>query len=132
MILHDRIEKLTSGKREFNRLYKADNLYVAWGVIPDDEKVIKFAESIEAEYYTNCDRLVGKHKGVAKVENKKVTGTLQGYIFSVSHKQEDMFEKAALMPSMKYSRRFEKYDLNKIKQQEQQEIIEKLKEENNE
>ena len=66
-----------------------------------------------------------------KIENKKVTGPLQGYVYTVSNKQVDMFEKVALMPSMKYSRRFEKYDLNKIKHEEQQEIIEKLSEENN-
>jgi hypothetical protein len=131
MILHERIEKITTGKREYNRLYKADNLYIAWGITADDVKVKQFAESIEAEYYTSCDRLVGKHKGDAKIENKKNIGEpCQGYIFNVSRKQEDMFEKAALMPSMKYSRRFEKYDLNKIKQQEQQEIIDKLSEEN--
>ena len=130
MILQERIEKLTSGKREFNRLYKADNLYIVWGIQPNDEKTTAFAHAIEAEYYTSCNKLVGKHKGVAKIENKKVTGDMQGYIYTVSNKQMDMFEKVALMPSMKYSRRFEHYDLNKIKQQEQQEIIDKLTEEN--
>ena len=131
MILQERIENLTSGKREFNRLYNADNLYIAWGVSPDDDNVTAFAQAIDAEYYTSCSKLVGKHRGVAKIENKKVTGPLQGYVYTVSDKQADMFEKVALMPSMRYSRRFEKYNLNKIKQQEQQEIIEKLSEENN-
>jgi hypothetical protein len=130
MILHERITNLTTGKREYNRLYSADNLYVAWGVGSDDDKITKFVEAIEPEYYKSRDKLVGKHRGAAKIENKKVTGLLQGYIYTVSTKQQDMFEKAALMPSMKYSRRFEHYDLNKIKQQEQDEIIEKLKEEN--
>jgi hypothetical protein len=130
MILHERITNLTTGKREYNRLYNADNLYIAWGISPGDDKVIKFVEAIDPEYYKSCDKLVGKHRGVAKIENKKVTGELQGYIYTVSKKQQDMFEKAALMPSMKYSRRFEHYDLNKIKEQEQQEIIEKLSEEN--
>jgi len=131
MILHERITNLTSGKREYNRLYKADNLYIAWGVTPNDEKVTAFAQSIEPEYYTSWHCLVGKHRGVAKIANNKVTGDIQGYVFAVTTKQADMFEKAALMPSMKYSRRFEHYDLNKIKQQEQQEIIDKLAEENN-
>lgn len=130
MILHERIKNLTTSKREYNRLYNADNLYIAWGVKPDDDNVTKFAEAIEPEYYKSRDQLVGKHRGVAKIENSKVTGELQGYIYTVTNKQADMFEKAALMPSMKYSRRFEKYDLNKIKEQEQQEIIEKLTEEN--
>jgi hypothetical protein len=130
MILQERIQKLTSGKREFNRLYNADNLYIAWGIGPSDEKVIKFAEAIEEEYYTSCNKLIGIHKGDAKIANKKVAGALLGYIYTVTNKQQDMFEKAALMPSMKYSRRFEHYDLNKIKQQEQQEIIDKLTEEN--
>ena len=131
MILQERIEKLTSGKREFNRLYKTDNLYIAWGITDNDEKTASFAQAIEAEYYTSCDQLVGKHKGVAKIANKKVVGPVQGYIYTVSNKQMDMFEKVALMPSMKYSRRFEHYDLNKIKQDEQQQIIDKLTEENN-
>jgi hypothetical protein len=131
MILHDRIKNLTSGKREFNRLYNADNLYIAWGIGPDDDNVTEFSKAIGAEYYTSCDRLVGKHRGNAQIENKKVTGPIQGYIYTVSNKQTDMFEKVALIPSMRFSRRFEHYDLNKIKQQEQQEIIEKLKEENN-
>lgn len=130
MILHERIKNLTSGKREYNRLYKADNLYFAWGMMPDDDNVTEFFKAIDPEYYKSCDRLVGKHRGDAKIEGKKHTGALQGYVFTVSSKQEDMFEKVALMPSMRYSRRFEKYDLNKIKQQEQQEIIDKLKEEN--
>lgn len=130
MILHERITKLTTGKREYNRLYGADNLYIAWSVGPTDEKVVKFAEEIPAEYYKSRDELVGTRKSDAKVANKKITGALLGYIYTVTDKQQDMFEKAALMPSMKYSRRFEHYDLNKIKQQEQEEIIEKLKEEN--
>lgn len=129
MILHERIKNLTTGKREYNRLYKADNLYIAWGIRPDDDNVTEFYKAIDSEYYTSCDKLVGKHRGDARIENKKVTGPLQGYIYTVSNKQADMFEMAALMPSMKYSRRFEKYDLNKIKEQEQQEIIDKLKEE---
>lgn len=130
MILHERITNLTTGKREYNRLYGADNLYIAWGVGSDDVKVTEFVQAIDSEYYTTCDRLVGKHRGVAKIENKKVTGELQGYVYTVTDQQADMFEKVALMPSMRYSRRFEKYDLNTIKQQEQEEIIEKLKEEN--
>lgn len=130
MILHERIANLTSGKREYNRLYNADNLYIAWAVGADDNNVTKFAQAIDAEYYKSRDTLVGKHRGVSKIENKKVTGELQGYIYTVSTKQQDMFEKAALMPSMKYSRRFEHYDLNKIKHQEQEEIINKLSEEN--
>ena len=130
MILHERIRNLTSSKREFNRLYNADTLYFAWAMMPDDNKVTEFFNAIDIEYYKSCDKLVGKHRGDAKLENKKNTGALQGYVFAVSSKQEDMFEKAALMPSMKYSRRFEKYDLNKIKQQEKEEIIKKLKEEN--
>jgi hypothetical protein len=130
MTLHDRITNLTSGKREYNRLYNADNLYIAWGASADDDNVTEFARAIEAEYYTSCNKLVGKHRGVAKIENKKVSGPLQGYVYTVSNKQADLFEKIALMPSMRYSRRFEKYDLNTIKQQEQEQIIEKLKEEN--
>lgn len=130
MILQERIEQLTTGKREFNRLYKSDNLYIAWGIAAEDEKVIEFSRAIEAEYYTSCDRLVGKNRSTARIENSKVTGPLQGYVYTVSDKQTDMFEKVALMPSMKYSRRFEKYNLNQIKQQEQEEIIEKLSEEN--
>jgi len=131
MILHERIESITSSKREYNRLFRADNLYFAWAMTAEDKNLINFAEAIGAEYYTTCDRLVGKHRGDVKLENKKHTGSLQGYVFAVTTKQADMFEKAALMPSMKYSRRFEHYDLNKIKQQEQQEIIDKLAEENN-
>jgi hypothetical protein len=131
MILHERIAHLTTGKREYNRLYKADNLYIAWGISPDDDKVTEFANAIDSEYYASRDKLVGKHRSVAKIENSKVTGSLQGYVYTVTDKQADMFEKVALMPSMRYSRRFEKYDLNKIKQQEQQEIIDKLSEENN-
>lgn len=130
MILHERIANLTSGKREYNRLYKADNLYIAWGVGSADDNVTQFVQEIDAEYYKSRDKLVGKHRGVAKIENKKVTGELQGYIYTVSNQQVDMFEKVALMPSMRYSRRFEKYDLNQIKQQEQQDIINKLSEEN--
>lgn len=130
MILHERIKSLTTGKREYNRLYNADNLYVVWGARPDDDNVTEFVKAIDSEYYKSCDKLVGKHRGDAKIENKKVTGPTQGYVFAVTNKQADTFEMAALMPSMKYSSRFTKYDLNKIKQEEQQEIIEKLKEEN--
>jgi hypothetical protein len=130
MILHERITKLTTSKREYNRLYGADNLYIAWGVGTDDPKVTEFAQAIDVEYYTTRDRLVGKNNSTAKIENKKVTGPLQGYVYTVTNQQADMFEKIALMPSMRYSRRFEKYDLNTIKLKEQEEIIEKLKEEN--
>ena len=52
------------------------------------------------------------------------------YIYSVTTAQMDLFEKIALMPSMKYSYRFEKYDVNDLKEKEKQEMLETLKQEN--
>ena len=47
-------------------------------------------------------------------------------MFSVTVKQMDLFEKVALMPSMKYGYRFDKFDINDLKDKEKQEMLDAL------
>ena len=128
MILSERIEKITSNKEEYEELYNSDNLYIVWAQSTDYEKLNKFVNEIDREYYSWRKELRGEKRSESKVDG--TTGVLQGYVISVTKDQMDMFEKVALMPSMRYGYRFDKLDLNSIKDKEKEEIFNKLTEEN--
>jgi hypothetical protein len=132
MTLNEQFERITSNKGEHTRLYESDNLYIVWVVKKDDPKLKGFINSIDKEYYNWRSTLNGTSKRDSKLANAETESLeTRGYIYSVTNEQMDMFEKIALMPSMKYGYRFEKYDVNSIKNKEQQEIMEALKEETN-
>jgi hypothetical protein len=132
MTLNEQFERITSNKEEHTRLYESDNLYIVWVVKKDDLKLEGFINSIDKEYYNWRSTLNGTSKRDSKLANAETESLeTRGYIYSVTNEQMDMFEKIALMPSMKYGYRFEKYDVNSIKNKEQQEIMEALKEETN-
>jgi hypothetical protein len=125
-MLHEIFEKRTSTPEEYDRLYNSDNLYIAWIKKRDDDKLSEFISAIDAEYYDWASPLVGEAKSISKLKNADTSGTLQGHVFSVTSKQMDLFEKVALMPSMKYGYRFEKYDVNDLKEKEKQEMLDAL------
>ena len=131
MTLNEQFERITSSKEEHARLYESDNLYIVWVVKKDDPKLEGFVNAIDEEYYNWRSTLNGTSKRDSKLVNtENKLAEVKGYVYSVTTEQMDLFEKVALMPSMKYGYRFEKYDVNNIKNKEQQEIIEALKEEN--
>ena len=131
MILSEQIEKITSTKDEYELLYNSDNLYIVWANKGDDNKLLDFDQSIDREYYAWRNKLRGKNKRETKIANADNNHEFfQGYVYSVTKDQMDMFEKVALMPSMKYGYRFDKLDLNSIKEKEKEEIFNKLTEEN--
>jgi hypothetical protein len=127
--LNEMFTQQSSTTEEYDRLYESDNLYVAWAKSREDEKVTAFANAIDPECYTWQQKLVGEAKSKSKLQNDTTEGPVQGHIFSVSKEQTDLFEKVALMPSMKYGYRFEKYDINDLKEKEKQEMLEVLKQE---
>jgi hypothetical protein len=130
MTLNEQFEHLTSTKEEHTRLYESDNLYIVWVVKKDDPKLEGFINSIDKEYYNWRSTLNGTSRRNSKLSNaENESSEVRGHIYSVTADQVDLFEKVALMPSMKYGYRFEKYDVNSIKNKEQQEIMEALKEE---
>jgi hypothetical protein len=132
MTLDEQFERMTSNKEEHTRLYESDNLYIVWAIKKDDPKLEGFINSIDKEYYNWRSTLNGTSKRDSKLANAETENLeVRGHIYSVTNEQMDMFEKIALMPSMKYGYRFEKYDVNGIKAKEQQEIMEVLKEETN-
>ena len=124
MILQERIEKLTDNKNDYDRLYDADYLYLVYN--KDEKTLEKFVQDIDDEYYVSRDAIRGDRKSYGIEDDGNKDRELVGYVYNVNQEQMDTFEKVSLMPSMKYSYRFEKYDLNKTKQQEQQEILERL------
>lgn len=124
--LHEIFEQRTSTKEEYNSLYNSDNLYIVWTKKKDDAKLDDFVGAIGAEYYSWTATLVGDSKNSSKLKNNQTDGLLQGHIFSVTAKQMDLFEKVALMPSMKYGYRFDKYDINDLKAKEKQAMIDAL------
>jgi hypothetical protein len=129
MTLNEQFERITSNKEEHTRLYKSDNLYIVWVVKKDDPKLEGFVNAIDKEYYNWHSTLNGTTKRDSKLANEQnKLVEVKGHIYSVTNEQMDLFEKIALMPSMKYGYRFEKYDVNSIKTKEQQEIMETLKE----
>lgn len=131
MNLHERIEHLTSSTEEYDQLYNAEVLYIAWANKMDDNALLQFDEAIDQEYYSWRNKLRGDRRSKAKIANAENNSQgCQGFVYAVDINATDKFEMAALMPSMKYSYRLEKYDLNKIKEAEKQEIIDKLTEEN--
>lgn len=131
MALNEQFERLTSNKEEYDRLYDSDNLYIVWAVEKNDSKLEKFVNAIDSEYYNWRSTLNGETRREAKLfNNDNKLLEIKGYVYSVTEEQVYMFEKVALMPSIKYSYRFEKYDINDIKAKEQQEILEVLKEGN--
>ena len=127
--LNEMFTQRSSTPEEYDRLYESDNLYVAWAKLREDKKVSVFANAIDPEYYTWQQPLVGEAKSKSKLQNDTTEGPVQGHIFSVSKEQMNLFEKAALMPSMKYGYRFEKYDINNLKEKEKQEMLAVLKQE---
>jgi hypothetical protein len=127
--LHEIFERRTSTQEEYDSLYNSDNLYIAWVKKKDDAKLGDFVGAIDAEYYLWTKTLVGDTKNTSKLKNDEVDGVLQGHIFSVTQKQMDLFEKVALMPSMKYGYRFDKFDINKEKEKEKQAMLDALKQE---
>jgi hypothetical protein len=127
--LHEIFERRTSTQEEYDSLYNSDNLYIAWAKKKDDAKLDDFVGAIDAEYYTWTQTLVGDTKNTSKLKNNEVDGLLQGHIFSVTKEQMDLFEKVALMPSMKYGYRFDKYDINDLKDKEKQAMLDALKRE---
>jgi hypothetical protein len=127
MILTEFCEKLTNTKEEADSLYDSDNLYIVWTQTINCEKLNKFVSAIDKEYYRWCKEIRGDKRSEAKIDNTE--GTLQGYAFNVDAAESDNFEQAALIPSMKYSYRFNTYNFNEIKEKEQQEIINALSEE---
>ena len=132
MTLDEQFERMTSNKEEHTRLYESDNLYIVWAIKKDDPKLEGFINSIDKEYYNWRSTLNGTSKRDSKLANTaNESAEVKGHIYSVTADQMDLFEKVALMPSMKYGYRFEKYDVNGIKAKEQQEIMEVLKEETN-
>jgi hypothetical protein len=110
-------------------MYDSDNLYIAWTKKRDDGKLSDFVGSIDAEYYDWACPLVGEAKSKSKLKNDETSGSLQGHVFCVTKDQMDLFEKVALMPSMKYGYRFDKYDVNDIKEKEKQAMLDILKQE---
>jgi hypothetical protein len=129
MTLNEQFERITSNKEEHTRLYESDNLYIVWVVKKDDPKLEGFVNAIDKEYYNWHSTLNGTTKRDSKLANEQnKLVEVKGHIYSVTNEQMDLFEKIALMPSMKYGYRFEKYDVNSIKTKEQQEIMETLKE----
>jgi hypothetical protein len=124
--LHEIFERRTSTPEEYDSLYNSDNLYIAWTKKKDDTKLGDFVGAIDAEYYSWAGTLVGDSKNSSKLKNDEIDGLLQGHIFSVTAKQMDLFEKVALMPSMKYGYRFDKYDINDLKAKEKQAMIDAL------
>jgi hypothetical protein len=125
--LHEIFERRTSTPEEYDSLYNSDNLYIVWTKKKDDEKISDFVNAIDEEYYSWSGSLVGDSKNSSKLKNAElVYGLLQGHIFSVTAKQMDLFEKVALMPSMKYGYRFDKYDINDLKEKEKQAMIDAL------
>ena len=127
--LNEMFTQRSSTTEEYDRLYESDNLYVAWAKSREDEKVTAFANAIDPECYTLQQKLVGEAKSKSKLQNDTMEGPVQGHIFSVSKNQINLFEKVALMPSMKYGYRFEKYDINDLKEKEKQEMLDVLKQE---
>jgi hypothetical protein len=129
MTLNEQFERITSNKEEHTRLYESDNLYIVWVIKKDDPKLEGFVNAIDKEYYNWHSTLNGTTKRDSKLANEQnKLVEVKGHIYSVTNEQMDLFEKIALMPSMKYGYRFEKYDVNSIKTKEQQEIMETLKE----
>lgn len=124
--LHEIFERRTSTQEEYDRLYNSDNLYIAWAKKKDDAQLSDFANAIDAEYYLWTTTLTGASKSTSKLKNDSVDGSIQGHIFSVTTKQMDLFEKVALMPSMKYGYRFDKHDINDLKTKEKQAMIDAL------
>jgi len=125
--LHEIFERRTSTQEEYDILYNSDNLYIAWGNKGDDVKLLDFVSSIGSEYYDWHCKIRGDTKSTSKIGNAENDSKYcQGYIFSVTKDQMDLFEKVALMPSMKYGYRFEKYDINDLKEKERQSIIDAL------
>jgi hypothetical protein len=124
--LHEIFERRTSTQAEYDSLYNSDNLYIAWAKKKDDVKLGEFVGAIGAEYYLWTNTLVGDAKSTSKLKNDEVDGLLQGHIFSVTQKQMDLFEKVALMPSMKYGYRFDKFDINDLKDKEKQAMLDAL------
>ena len=132
MTLTEQFEHITSNKEEHARLYESDNLYIVWAVKKDDPKLEGFVNAIDKEYYNWHSTLNGKTRRDSKLANTtNESREVSGHIYSVTADQMDLFEKVALMPSMKYGYRFEKYDVNGIKTKEQQEIMETLNGETN-
>ena len=127
--LNEMFTQRSSTPEEYDRLYESDNLYVAWASSREDKKITVFADAIDPESYTWRQSLVGEAKSKSKLQNDTTDGPVQGHIFSVSKEQMDLFEKVALMPSMKYGYRFEKYDINDLKEKEKQEMVDILKQE---
>jgi len=131
MILTEQFERITSNETEHTLLYESDNLYIVWVAKKDDPKLKGFVDSIDEEYYAWRSTLHGASKRGSKLANAETESEeVRGYIYGVTTDQMDMFEKIALMPSMRYGYRFEKLDINQMKEQEQQEIIDRLSEEN--
>ena len=129
--LHEIFDRRTSTPEEYDRLYDSDNLYIVWSKKRDDGKLGDFVKAIDAEYYLWDHALTGEVKGKSKLKNDSDNSPVQGHIFSVTTKQMDLFEKVALMPSMKYGYRFDKYDVNDLKAKEKQEMIDKLSQQDN-
>ena len=124
--LHEIFERRTSTQEEYDSLYNSDNLYIAWAKKKDDDKLEDFVRAIDEEYYQWTKPLVGKTKSTSKLKNDGIDELLQGHVFSVTVKQMDLFEKVALMPSMKYGYRFDKFDINNLKDKEKQEMLDAL------
>jgi hypothetical protein len=124
--LHEIFERRTSTQEEYDSLYNSDNLYIAWAKKKDDDKLEDFVRAIDEEYYQWTKPLVGKTKSTSKLKNDGIDELLQGHVFSVTVKQMDLFEKVALMPSMKYGYRFDKFDINDLKDKEKQEMLDAL------
>ena len=124
--LHEIFERRTSTQEEYDSLYNSDNLYIAWAKKKDDAQLSDFVNAIDAEYYLWTNTLTGTSKSTSKLKNDSVDGSIQGHIFSVTAKQMDLFEKVALMPSMKYGYRFDKHDINDLKEKEKQAMIDAL------
>jgi hypothetical protein len=128
--LNELFDRLSSTSEEYDKLYESDNLYIAWAKKRDDEKLDGFVNDIDSAYYNWSVKLIGEAKSKAKIKNGLTDNYLQGHIFSVNKNQVDMFEKVALMPSMKHSYRFEKYDVNALKEKEKEEILKTLNQDN--
>jgi len=124
--LHEIFERRTSTQEEYDSLYNSDNLYIAWAKKKDDSQLSDFVNAIDSEYYLWTTTLTGNSKSTSKLKNDSVDGSIQGHIFSVTAKQMDLFEKVALMPSMKYGYRFDKHDINDLKAKEKQAMIDAL------
>lgn len=137
MISQEQIESLTSTAEEFDTLYNSDNLYIVKAVTQNDEKLEGFIEGVGLEYCQFRKPIRAKiatkeSRSQVKIENNdNKDDILHGYVYGVNSAQVNEFEMNALMPSMKYSYRFQKYNMNDIKTKEQEQILEKLKEENN-